>query len=131
MGFTRTSRRAIIYTISIVAGALILTYLLRVGWLTIWATEGDIPPASSLSLPAGSEILSDTHQCASGGCWSLFEVRPPDGSTQDQLAAQLGASPQACVLGSVLDPRTIRVYVEPKNDDLLLIRADYWTSACD
>ncbi|WP_167132857.1 hypothetical protein [Paramicrobacterium chengjingii] len=65
--------------------------------------------------------------CGSGGCWSLIEVRPPDGSTPEDLARELGADPQAKIAGNLIDPRTIWLWAEPKGD-LLSIRADYWPS---
>lgn len=128
MALTRI-RRIVIVVCTIVGCALIGAYLAWVGWLFVFASEGDVPPVSTISLPAGSELVSETSECASGGCWSLFEVRPMDGSSPDQVAAALGATPQACVSGSILDPRTIRLHADPKGP-LLFIRADYWSSGC-
>lgn len=126
MTLTRTNRRTLVVVACLVA-VLIVGYACRVSWLFMGATEGDVPSASSLPLPAGSQIIDVTTECASGGCWSLIDVRPPEGTTPDGLAGELGIDPQGKISGNLLDPRTIWLRAEQKGD-LLSIHADYWSS---
>ncbi|GAB2528459.1 hypothetical protein GCM10027267_27820 [Paramicrobacterium agarici] len=91
------------------------------------ATEGDVPSASSIPLPARSQIVDVSTDCASGGCWSLIDVRPPEGMTPADLARELGIDPQGKISGNLLDPRTIWLRGEQKGG-ILSIKADYWSS---
>jgi hypothetical protein len=121
------ARRLFITVAAVVVGTLVLMFLGRFLWLSMGATEGSVPPASSMPLPAESEIANENTECASGGCWTTFEVRPPEGVTPEELATELGATPQARVPGSLLDPLTVWLWAEPRGD-VLLVRADYWSS---
>jgi hypothetical protein len=129
IGPTRADRRRVIVVIvvTLVAGALMLAYFGRVAWLNLWATEGDVPPVSSLSLAAGSELVSEEIVCGSGGCSAIYEVRPPAGQSVAELAEELGTTPQTTVPGTILDPRNIRLSAEPKGSVLMVI-ADYVSS---
>lgn len=112
----------------IVAALVVISLLLggRYVLLFIGATEGDIPSSSSLPLPVGTEIVSEQSDCASGGCWLELTVRPPRGTSPQELAEQMGADPQLEISGNLLDPRTIWVWAEPGNS-LLTLRADYFS----
>jgi len=120
-GMRRTVRVVVLVVV-----ALALLYAFRTAWLVMTATEGDVPAASALPLPAGSEILDESRDCASGGCWITLEVRPPSGQTPEDLAADIGATPQLELPGNVIDPRTIWVWAEP-GGDVLVLRADYFS----
>ena len=85
-----------------------------------------MPDVSRLAFPAGSEVVSEIRDCASGGCWIDIAVRPPDGQTPEDLARELGATPQLQLPGNIADPRTVWVWAEPGADELNL-RADYWS----
>lgn len=89
------------------------------------ATEGDVPDASRIPLPAGSEVVSRDRECASGGCWITLTVRPPSGQTPTALAEAIGATPKLEVAGHILDPRSFSVWAKPGAETVLL-RADYW-----
>ncbi|SMH28278.1 hypothetical protein SAMN06295885_0126 [Rathayibacter oskolensis] len=115
------SRGAVVAAI-VVVGLLAVLYLGRLGVLFVGATEGDVPPASSIGLPAGSEVVRESVECASGGCWSLLAVRPPEGMSPEELSSELGAR----LPGSFWDPRTISLSSDPQGR-LLVVRADYWT----
>lgn len=91
---TRTNRRRTARSILIVAAVLLaLFYVGRVGWLFMWADEGDVPPLSSVPLPDGAAILNEAVRCGSGGCSVVFLVRPPEGQSAEELATQMGATP--------------------------------------
>jgi hypothetical protein len=85
-----------------------------------------VPDVSRLALPAGAEVISETRDCASGGCWIDVVVTPPDGQSPEDLAAELGATPQVQLPGNIFDPRSVWVRAEP-GGDVLKLRADYWS----
>ena len=121
---TRAPRGALVAAVAVVlAGA---AYLLWVFALTLGASEGDIPDASRIELPAGAEIIGEESGCASGGCWVTITVRPPAGQSAEELATEIGATPQLDLAGNVFDPRTVRVWATPSGGTLSL-RADYWS----
>ncbi|NQX17977.1 hypothetical protein [Rathayibacter sp. VKM Ac-2857] len=109
-----------------IAGAAVLCALLYYGALAVFATEGDVPAASTIDLPDGSELVGETVECASGGCWRLLSVRPPDGMTPEQLSGEIGTTPQARIAGTLWDPRTITVSSAVEGP-VLKVRADYWS----
>lgn len=98
----------------------------RLAFLSAFATEGDVPPTASVSLPAGSEVVAEEKECASGGCWVVLSVRPPDGMSPHDLATSLGTTPQARQRGTLWDPRTVNLSSEV-DGEFLVVRADYWT----
>lgn len=114
---------AIVFPIQV----LLLAYLLWVAWLNLWATEGDVPPVSSLSLPVGSDVVDEEITCGSGGCTVTYTVRPPEGQSAAELAKELGTTPEATVSGTFLDPRTIWLSAEPRGSSLT-ISAGYVTT---
>lgn len=122
-----TRRRRAMWTTLIVAVALLaLFYGGRVTWLSVMATEGDVPPASSVPLPEGAEILDDSVGCGSGGCSVTFTVRPPAGQSPQALAEEMGATPQMSIPGTFWDPRTVWVSARPAGSVLNLV-VDYWS----
>ncbi|QOD43155.1 hypothetical protein [Clavibacter zhangzhiyongii] len=119
-------RRRILIALAVVVAAVVLLMLARYATLSVFATEGDVPAASSIPLPEGSEVVDEGVECASGGCWLLLSVRPPEQMTVDELAAALGTTPQARIPGTPWDPRTISLRAEP-HGSLLQVQADYWS----
>lgn len=126
MGHPRSGRRSTLLA-TVVVGALALVYLAVFALQSLGATEGSVPPASSIPLPTGSTILAEEKACASGGCWTALEVRPPAGMTPEELAADIGATPQLRMPGTFLNPLTVWLWAEPRGG-VLLVRADYWSS---
>lgn len=127
MGLARSRRRRFVAVAGSVALTLALLYLVGFVFLSIGATEGNVPPTSAIRLPAGSEIVSEDKACASGGCWTSLEVRPPQGVTPDELAIELGATPQARIPGTFLNPLTVWLWAEPR-EGLLILKVDYWST---
>lgn len=123
---TRT-RRSVAWAIAAIAGCALLLYGLYVGWLSIMATEGDVPSASSIPLPAGAEILSEDKSCGSGGCTLVLVVAPPDGQSPADLAIELGVTPQLRLPGNLLDPRTVNVSGSA-GDQTLQLWADFFST---
>jgi hypothetical protein len=119
-------RRAIVVTVLIVSAAALLFIGLRTALLFMGATEGDVPATASIPLPAGSRVVDEDEQCASGGCWSLVSVQPPSGMSPTELSTTLGTEPFARLPGSLWDPRVINLTSEVQGD-LLVIQADYWS----
>lgn len=136
MGATRERGHYLRLAAIVVVGLVVLLYLGRIGTLYVFATEGDVPTASSLPLPSGSDVVGETIECGSGGCQAHFSVRPPGGMTPDNLADALGmgpdhlsnalGTPQARIAGSFWDPRTISMTSETQGQ-LLVITADFWS----
>jgi len=119
--------RQAVWTVAVVAILMLaLLYAGRLFLLSMGATEGDVPPASAVSLPEGAEILGDTSDCGSGGCWVTLTVRPPDGQSAAALAEELGATPQLEISGDLFDPRSVWVSAKPAGS-LLLLTLDYWS----
>ncbi|WP_152631188.1 hypothetical protein [Agreia bicolorata] len=81
MSVPRSRKRFYLLGALVIVAVLATLYAARVGFLLLGATEGDVPPLSSIPLPAGSEVTQVSTNCASGGCWTLISVRPPDGTT--------------------------------------------------
>lgn len=117
-------RRKIRTGLIVVAALLIVFYVTRLGWLFMMADEGDTPPLSALPLPAGAQVLNQSESCGSGGCSMTFIVRPPEGMSPEELAAEMGATPQLSVPGNLWDPRTVWVSARPSAGALKLV-ADY------
>ncbi|WP_406245510.1 hypothetical protein ACI7YT_10670 [Microbacterium sp. M] len=124
---SRTARNVAV-AVAVVATVIVLSLLYagRLLWLSVGATEGDIPPASAVPLPAGSEILGETSDCASGGCWTNVTIRPPEGQSAEALAEELGATPQLEIPGDFWDPRSVWVSARPTGSVLVLI-LDYYS----
>lgn len=126
MSSSPPKRRTVVWALVVPALILALVYGGHLALLWVGATEGDVPASSSIPLPSGATIVSEEKECASGGCWSVLEVEPPDGQSAEELAATLGASPQLQVPGNFFDPRTINVYAEG-DGRMLELRLDYWS----
>ncbi|MGJ8721487.1 MAG: hypothetical protein ACSHW9_06535 [Salinibacterium amurskyense] len=109
---------------SVVVTAFVIVYLLRLAYLTVAISEWAVPPTSSIPLPQGSEIVAVDEKCASGGCWSLISVRPPDGMTPDELSNELGTTPREYIAGSFWTPFTTGLSSEVQGQ-LLVITAAY------
>lgn len=107
-------------------GLFAIAYSAWALFLLSGATEGAVPDISRIGLPAQVDIVDETRECASGGCWVTITVRPPAGQSAEELASEIGASPQLELPGSIFDPRTVWVWAEPVAGDLAL-RADYWS----
>lgn len=115
--------------IALAIAGVVLLGVLYLAWVLLLfaaATEGDVPDAARLHLPAGAEVIGQAEECASGGCWITLTVRPPSGQTPEDLAAEIGATPQLEIAGNFLDPRPMWVWAESSAATLSL-RVDYWS----
>ncbi|WP_209559509.1 hypothetical protein [Frigoribacterium sp. PvP032] len=113
---------------TIVAGVVVLVvglFLVRLVLQLAFATEGDVPDASSMDLPAGSSVTASETSCGSGGCWTMFTVLPPDGTTPAELARQIEDEHGDGIPGDLLDPRTIFVSAEARASDVA-VRGSFW-----
>ncbi len=111
----------------VIIAVLAALYAGRVFWLNVMATEGDVPPASVLPLPAGAEIIDENTGCGSGGCATTFTVLPPEGQSPEALAEEIGVTTGLDIPGTFFDPRTITVSARPDGSVLHLV-ADYWSN---
>jgi hypothetical protein len=123
-------RRAIagIVVATIGVGVVVLLvglFLLRMMMQVVFATEGDVPDASSMDLPAGSSVTASETSCGSGGCWAVFTVRPPDGTTPTELTRRIEDEHGDGIPGDLLDPRTIFVSTEVGGSDVA-VRGSFW-----
>jgi hypothetical protein len=120
------TRRPLRYGLGIV-GFLALAYLAWFAVLCMGSEEGDIPSASSMRFPDGTATLSAEKECGSGGCWSVFTVRPAAGSSAAELKDYLAATFEGRVPGSLSDPRTINFMTATSGRDEV-VTASYWAS---
>lgn len=126
------SRRKIVTVIvvasvvGVVVVLLAVLYGVRMFVIAI-GVETDVPPASVVSLPTGSELLRETSDCASGGCWTILTVQPADGQTPESLAEEMGVTSQLEIPGNFLDPRTVWVEATPRGP-VLTLTLDYYHS---
>lgn len=116
----RRSRKRIIVVlvvVAVLAVALTLAYGGRIAWLRLGASEGDVPPASSLSLLPGSEVISEEITCGSGGCTAIYEVRPPEGKSVEELGEKFT---ETNTTGTFLDSRFVWYSAEPRGHVLVI-----------
>jgi len=92
----------------------------------LFATEGDVPTEAQMTFPATAVVTSMDKECGSGGCWSVFDVEPAGGVTQEQLRADLDAQLGDRLPGTILDPRGISVYIEDSGNGFE-VRGDFWS----
>ena len=122
---SRSKRYRVIIVVLAAIGAVLLSpYLIWCAWLSLLATEGDVPAASSLAFPEGAAITTDK-SCASGGCWLTLTVRPGEGSSTAALTHYLETTYGGHILGSFWDPRTINFTTEI-DGDTVIVTASYW-----
>jgi hypothetical protein len=127
MSATLSNRhRALRYGLGIV-GFLALAYLAWFAVLCMGSEEGDIPSASSMRFPHGTATLSAEKGCGSGGCWSVFTVRPAASSSAAELENYLATTYDGRVPGSLFDPRTINFMTAVAGRDVV-VTASYWAS---
>lgn len=125
MSVIRSKRPGTVIAVSMAIGVvLVIPYLIWCAWLSLGATEGDVPSVSSLNLPAGSAI-STNMSCGSGGCWSIFTVTPVEGSSPGDLTNYLETTFEGRVPGSFWDPRTINFEAEIDGNSVV-VTASYW-----
>lgn len=115
----------------LIAAALVLDvsmhiYPLRLLMLDVERLDGaGVPSAEAMRFPDGTTLLSVRSECANGGCWSLFTVRPPAGADrapfEDTYLVDRGR-----VDGTLWDPRPITVSAQEFSNDVWVVRGDYW-----
>lgn len=121
---TRAGRIILLATVGTVLSAI--AYSAWALFLLAGTTEGAVPDVARIGLPPAVETVSEARECASGGSWATITVRPPAGQSAEDLATEIGATPQLVLPGSIFDPRTVWVWAEPGAGDVVL-RADYWS----
>jgi hypothetical protein len=105
-----STRRGWVLAIAGGAALLALAYVLWAAYLALMAGEGAVPPGSRLpDVPSGAQVVSETEQCASGGCWREVVVRPADGTSPEELASQMGVSAEERYSWQLLDPHSVSV----------------------
>ena len=114
-----SSRRRWILGIVGVAVMAGLVYAVWAAYLALMAGEGAVPPRSRIpDVPSGAEVVSETEQCASGGCWREVLLRPADGQTPEELVAQMGLSSEKEYSWRLLDPHSVAVGATVKGSEL-------------
>jgi hypothetical protein len=129
-----TSRRQAWLTAILIAAALVLDvsmhlYPLRLVILDVERIDGaGVPSAAAMRFPEGTALLSVRTECANGGCWSLFTVRPPAGA--DRVAFEgIYLVDRGRMDGTLWDPRPITVSAEEFGNDVWVVRGDYWSDS--
>lgn len=106
--------------------SLVCIYMVWMGYLAIFASEGALPPRWRLpDTPSDAEIISDGTQCASGGCWREFRVQPAPGQSPSDLADEMGVSDPQHLSWHPLDPYPVTIESLP-NKEALVVRISYY-----
>lgn len=125
-----TTRRWVAIGVGLGAAVLlaiaVVLLLARYALQALGATEGDVPTEAQMGFPATAVVASTGKECGSGGCWTVFDVEPADGVTQEQLRAELDAQLGDRIPGTFLDPRGISVYREDSGNGFQ-VRGDFWS----
>lgn len=124
MTTTRTTQTRIVEWGAAAVAVIGLGYFAWFGLLCMGSTEGDTPAASSLALPDGATVLSTDQECGSGGCWSIFTVRPGSDTTADEFDRYLTTAFEGRIPGTFTDPRTV-IFVTSTQGLLVVITASY------
>ncbi|MFC4066527.1 hypothetical protein [Actinoplanes subglobosus] len=75
------------------------------GWLYVFADEGAMPPKWRIPpVPAGTTVLEEGMQCASGGCWWALTLQPPAGQSPEDLRRQMGLETEKRLRPTLTDP---------------------------
>ncbi|UOQ87800.1 hypothetical protein MUN74_10845 [Agromyces endophyticus] len=126
----RTTIRIVVAAVAVV---IVGTWLLYVAVSHLFVTEGSVPPASfGTELPAGATVRSSEKDCASGGCWLVVNIDPPEGRSARQLAADMGIEEERCTLSPTLNLLSVCVtpMFGPAQDSPnapLLVHLRYWS----
>ncbi len=98
--------------------------------LWAFASEGSLPPGwRNPDLPAGADVVTETTECASGGCWREVAVDPAGDDTPAELAAAMGLTPDDRY-GFVthdrqgwrfLDPAPVGIHSEERGGALVVV----------
>lgn len=89
---------------------LVTAYAAWVGYLAVMASEGAVPPRSRVpDVPSGARVVSETTECASGGCWRQLLLRPGAGQSPEELAAEMGVAEEKRHPFRALDPHAVTV----------------------
>jgi len=123
----RSSRFRVIRGLVVLAGVLGFLYLAHIAILDMTSTEGDVPPASRMGFPDDADVVNTEKTCGSGGCTSVFTVRPGATSSPDGLAVYLSLAFDGGVPGSFFDPRTAYFETETRGT-VVVVSANYWHS---
>jgi hypothetical protein len=118
----------VVCSVLIVVGLVAVLYLLRVGVLYAFSTEGDVPAAESMAFPDGATVVRTDKVCGSGGCSSIFTVRPGEKSSAEELAKYLDTTFDGQIPGTFFDPRPISFMSEIQGN-LVVVTADVWKSS--
>ena len=127
---TRTKQTRVVKRIAVAVAVIGLGYFAWFGLLCMGSTEGDTPAASSLTLPDGATVLTTDKECGSGGCWSIFTVRPGPDITADEFARHLTNSFEGRLPGTFTDPRTVN-FMTATGGSFVVITASYWATYDD
>ena len=104
-------------------GLLVVAYGLWAAYLAVFDSEGELPPRSRIpEVPGDARVVSDTKECASGGCWWELVLRPAAGQSPEELAAHMGVTgdvrhpwhvfdPHVVFVGSSAEDELLRIYV--------------------
>ena len=110
----------------VVVGILALGYLVWFAFLNRGSTEGDIPEAAAMRFPAGTDVVNVEEGCGSGGCWSVFTLRPAPESSGADLVSYLEITFGGQVPGTFFDPRTLGFTADTSGNSVV-VSASYWS----
>ncbi|ASK66684.1 hypothetical protein CFK39_13665 [Brachybacterium avium] len=123
----RRAVRAGTALVAVLLTAAVVVYGVWAGYLWVFASEGAVPPQSRIpDLPAGTEIVGSTTECASGGCWREVSLAPAPHSSPRELAETLGLErTEQRYPWSLRDPHSVRAWADA-DGDRLVVSLRYW-----
>ncbi len=105
-----------------VLGTYVLLYLMYAAYLFMFADEGSLPPRWRIpDVPSEAQVIRETKECGSGGCWRQVVVQPERGQTPEDLARELDLSEEGQRHGwQWYDPHSVWIGASVDDGDLVI-----------
>jgi hypothetical protein len=104
-------------TLSVLACLWVLWFLV----LLLSSDEGALPPKWRIpDVPSGANIIEESKECGSGGCWRQITLTPAPGQSPEDLAEEMGLSEERNRRPTLFDPASVYVGAHPKGSQLIV-----------
>ncbi|MEU4158008.1 hypothetical protein [Actinoplanes sp. NPDC026670] len=107
-------------TLVVVAGGCL--WSLSFVFILLFKEEGLLPPEWRVpETPPRVVVLDNTHNCGSGGCWREITLRPPAGTSPEDLKRQLGLERAEELPPTLTDPGFVSRGARIRDGDVIVI----------